>query len=122
MKKAALILLACCALAVGLSSCATAGGAPDTATAAGAGAAPATDTTAASGAATPATAEPGTLAPLPPDAVISWTDEALQAFQTEVPKMVQKIARRQMEKQARERGIAVIDMAFYEEIKKEQGH
>jgi hypothetical protein len=60
-------------------------------------------------------------APLPPDAVISWTDDAAAAFKAEVPKAVQKIARKQMEKEARERGIALIDMAFYNQIKKEQG-
>ena len=64
---------------------------------------------------------PATVQSLPPDAPVAWTDDAWAAFQTEVPKMVQKIAKKQMEKEARERGIALIDMAFYEEIKKEQG-
>jgi hypothetical protein len=62
-----------------------------------------------------------TAAPLPADTVITWTDEAWAAFQSEVPKAVQKIAKKATEKEARDRGIPVIDMDFYNEIKKEQG-
>jgi hypothetical protein len=61
------------------------------------------------------------VAPLAPDAVITWADNAWSTFQSEVPKAVQKIAKKQMEKEARDRGIALIDMDFYNEIKKEQG-
>jgi hypothetical protein len=61
-------------------------------------------------------------APLLENAVIAWTDEAQAAFTAEVPKMVQKIARTQMEKKARDRGISTIDMEFYIEMKKESGH
>ena len=53
-------------------------------------------------------------------APVAWTDEAKAAFEAEVPAMVKKIARKTMEKKARERGIALIDMAFYLEMKKEQ--
>jgi hypothetical protein len=62
------------------------------------------------------------VAPLAPDAVVTWADDAWAAFQAEVPKAVQKIAKKQIEKEARERGIALIGMALYDEIKKEQGH
>ena len=103
MKRFLAMTVICAAVACGLVSCAT--------TAPAENQAPAQDKA-------PAEAK---RAPLPADAVITWTDDALQAFTAEVPKAVQKIARRQMEKEARERGIAVIDMAFYEEIKKEQG-
>jgi hypothetical protein len=56
----------------------------------------------------------------PAQAALTWTDEAKAAFEAEVPAMVKKIARKSMEKKARERGIEVIDIAFYDEIKKEQ--
>lgn len=51
---------------------------------------------------------------------IAWTDDAKAAFEAEVPAMVKKIARKSMEKKARDRGLTVIDMDFYNEIKKEQ--
>lgn len=60
--------------------------------------------------------------PLPDDAVVTWTDDALAAFQAEVPKAVQKIAKKQAEKDAREAGLSVIDLAFYEGLKKKQGY
>jgi hypothetical protein len=52
---------------------------------------------------------------------ITWTPEAEAKFVAEVPKAVQKIARKGAEKKARAKGITVIDLAFYEELKKEQG-
>lgn len=53
------------------------------------------------------------------DYPVEWTDEAAAAFAAEVPKMVQKVARKGAEKKAREKGLRVIDMAFYTELKKE---
>lgn len=53
------------------------------------------------------------------DYPVEWTDEAARAFAAEVPKMVQKVARKGAEKKAREKGLHVIDMAFYTELKKE---
>lgn len=53
------------------------------------------------------------------DYPVEWTDEAAAAFAAEVPKMVQKVARKGAEKKAREKGLHVIDMAFYTELKKE---
>ena len=53
---------------------------------------------------------------------VSWTEEALALFQAEVPKMVQKIAKKEMEKQARAQGKTEIDTAFYEEQKAAAGH
>lgn len=52
---------------------------------------------------------------------IAWDEDAWSCFQAEVPKAVQKIAKKAMEKKARERGLKIIDMAFYQEMKKEQG-
>jgi hypothetical protein len=54
-------------------------------------------------------------------AAVTWADDAWAAFQAEVPKAVQKVAKKQIEKEARERGVSIIDMEFYNEIKKEQG-
>jgi hypothetical protein len=54
-------------------------------------------------------------------AQVAWADDAWAAFQAEVPKAVQKIAKKQMEKEAREKGVALIDMDFYNQVKKEQG-
>jgi hypothetical protein len=65
----------------------------------------------------PSTASAAPAAELQP---IAWSDEAKAAFEAEVPAMVKKIARKSMEKKARERGLTLIDMAFYSEIKKEQ--
>jgi hypothetical protein len=53
------------------------------------------------------------------DYPVEWTDDAAAAFAAEVPKMVQKVARKGAEKKAREKGLHVIDMQFYAELKKE---
>jgi len=66
-------------------------------------------------------AAPGAAA-LAPETEVTWSEEALAAFQKEVPKMVQKVAKKETERKAREKGKALIDMALYEEIKKESGH
>jgi hypothetical protein len=58
---------------------------------------------------------------LPEDVAVSWNEDAKAAFEKEVPKAVQKIAKKSAEKKARERGIAVIDMAFYIALKAEMG-
>lgn len=68
----------------------------------------------------PAAASAGSPSAGPKLAPIPWTDEAAAAFEAEVPAMVKKIAKKTMEKKARERGLALIDMAFYQEMKKEQ--
>lgn len=79
----------------------------------------------------PAAAPAGTAQPAPGSDVavqgeagqaeVVWTDEALALFNAEVPKFVQKVARKSMEKKARERGISLIDKTFYLEMKQEQG-
>jgi EmrB/QacA subfamily drug resistance transporter len=63
--------------------------------------------------ATPATPATPALAP------VAWTPEARAAFEAEVPDMVKKIAAKKLEERAREQGLSVIDLAFYEEAKKE---
>lgn len=71
-------------------------------------------------AAASAPAAPGqTAADASADYPVEWTDEAAKAFAAEVPKMVQRVARKGAEKKAREKGVHVIDMAFYAELKKE---
>ena len=69
------------------------------------------------GAATAGAAQAGT----DQAAQVTWSNDAWAAFQAEVPKAVQKIAKKQMEKEAREQGVSVIDMDFYNKVKKEQG-
>ena len=70
----------------------------------------------------PGAARPAAVKPLPDDAVVTWTDDAWTAFQAEVPKAVQKVAKKQAEKEARAAGQSVIDMTFYDELKKKQGY
>jgi hypothetical protein len=108
---AALAAGACIGAAAFLASCATVPPAAQAAEAAGPAAAPA-----AAAAASPERA------PLAADAAVTWADDALAAFQSEVPRAVQKIARKQMEKTARQRGVSLIDMEFYLGMKRESGH
>jgi hypothetical protein len=110
MRRQRILAAMGCALALGLASCASAPRAENAPAgrAAEASAAPAATAEQAAGGSGQA-------------AQITWADDAWAAFQAEVPKAVQKIAKKQMEKEAREKGISVIDMDFYNEVKKEQG-
>jgi hypothetical protein len=119
-RSGALFLSAAAAVLLA-GACATAPRGID-ARAAAATPAPAASPDAASGAvpASSAAPETGPAESPPAQAALTWTEEAKAAFEAEVPAMVKKIARKSMEKKARERGIELIDMAFYNEIKKEQ--
>lgn len=62
-----------------------------------------------------------TVEPLDPSVVVEWVPEVAEQFAREVPKAVQKIAKKETEKQARIRGKALIDQALYDELKAEMG-
>ena len=69
-----------------------------------------------------ASAPPGpAVEPLDPSVVVEWVPEVAEQFAKEVPKAVQKIAKKETEKQARLRGKALIDQALYDELKAEMG-
>ena len=59
--------------------------------------------------------------PLDPSVAVEWVPEVAEQFAKEVPKAVQKIAKKETEKQARLRGKALIDQALYDELKAEMG-